>query len=185
MPEHPSQPLDDREAEPEAPCDPRALIESLELLEHRAAVCSVGMPSPVSQTSIRTSAPARRQPTSTRPFSVYLSALETRFCNRRRMRRRSVRIARVDGTKRNSSPLALAIGANSISSIRMRSATGTSATSGLGRAGVEPRNVEKGGENLLDRFERDVDVAGEVGPLGSSRAGQPLRRANWRRAAPR
>ena len=42
----------------------------------------------------------RRQPTSTRPRSVYFSALETRFWSRRRIRRRSVRTASLVVTKR-------------------------------------------------------------------------------------
>ena len=33
----------------------------------------------------------------------------------------------------------------------------------LHRPGIEPRNVEQRGENLLDRFERGVDVRHQVG----------------------
>ena len=67
--------------------------------------CSGAMPRPVSQTSMRAAPDIRRQPTSTRPLEVYLSAFEIRFCNRRRMRRRSVRMASVVGHEDEVEPL--------------------------------------------------------------------------------
>ena len=77
-----------------------------------------GMPSPVSYTSMRRLPPRCRQPTRTRPFGVYLIALETRFCNSRRSRRRSERMVSEQGTYRRSRPFSRASGENSTSSWR-------------------------------------------------------------------
>ena len=97
-----------------------------------------------------------------RAENVYLSAFEIRFCKSRRMRRRSVRMASVVGTKAKIKPLRPGdrgeldlqhphdIGDRDIGDLRPR------------RAGVEPRNVEQRADDLLDSFERDVDVVGEI-----------------------
>ena len=78
------------------------------------------------------------------------------------MRRRSVRTASRVGTKTSLSPFARAsggkldlerahqIGDRDVGNLRTR------------RAGVEPRNVEQRADDLLDRLERDVDIAGEI-----------------------
>ena len=105
MVEHPAEALDDRQAEAQAPRHPGALIEPPEFLEHARAARSAGMPRPVSQTSMRSAfrtAPASDQHP---PFSVYLMALETRFCSSRRISRRSVRIASSVGTNAKLQPL--------------------------------------------------------------------------------
>ena len=130
MVEHAAEALDDRKAEAKAAGDPGALVEPPELLEHRALPvgrdAEPGVPH-LDPNRARPRAGSRPAPCR---WSVYFSALETRFCSRRRISRRSVRIASLVGTKRSSSPLARASGANSTSSMRMRSATGTSETSG-------------------------------------------------------
>ena len=145
-----------------------------------------GMPRPVSHTSIRTWPPTRRrQPTTTRPFGVYLSALETRFCSSRRISRRSERTTTDDrletqrqslgARRRRELDLELAehVGDREIGDLRPR------------RAGVEARDVEQRREDLLDRLERRVDVAHQRSALLHGAVGGDLASANWRRAAPR
>ena len=133
---------------------------------------SAGMPSPVSHTSMLSAPGTRRQPTRTLPATVYLTAFETRFCRRRRIRRRSVRIVSRVGTTRSCKPLrererreldlehAHEIGDRRVGELRP------------GRAGVEAGDVEQRAENLLDRLERHVDLAREIGAVvaASSRA---------------
>ncbi len=91
--------------------------------------------------------------------------METRFCSSRRIRRRSVRIASVVGDEPELEPLrarhrreldlehAHEVGDRDVGDLRP------------GRPGVEPRNIEQSAENLLDRLQRHVDVAGEIGAL--------------------
>ena len=117
----------------------------------------------------------RRQPTSTRPFGVYLIALETRFCSSRRISRRSERTAeRGRDEPAARGPWRAPIGANSISSCRKRSATRDVGDLRPRRAGVEARNVEQRAENLLDRLERGVDVARQIRPAPRRRSRPPL-----------
>ena len=104
----------------------------------------------------------RRQPTSTRPWGVYLIALETRFCSSRRNRRRSDCTASEQGTNLRRSPFSCARGANSTSSWRNSSSIRKLDDLRLHRPGIEPRNVEQRAEYLLDRIERGVDVADEL-----------------------
>ena len=102
MVENLAEALDDRKAEAEAPRHPGALVEPPELLEHHAL--PVGGNAEARIPDLDPKRAGRRQPTSTLPFSVYLMALETRFCRSRRISRRSVRIASLDDTNRSSSP---------------------------------------------------------------------------------
>ena len=53
------------------------------------------------------------------------------------------------------------------------------------RAGVEARNVEQGAKDLLDRLQRDIDIARQIGRAPRVRSGRCLRRASWRRAGRR
>ena len=132
------------------------------------------MPRPVSQTSIRTAPARRRQPTSTRPFGVYLIALETRFCNRRRISRRSERTASDVGDEGQLQPLgarhrreldlelAEHVRERDVGDLRPR------------RAGVEPGDVEQRAEDFLDRLERGVDVARQLDALLAGAVGRGL-----------
>ena len=115
MPEHAPQALHDRQTEAKPARHLGALVEPMEFVEHRRAL-ALGMPRPVSQTSIRAVSPLRLAPISTRPRGVYLIALETKFCSNRRSSRRSERTARRVATNVSFRLLARAIGANSISS---------------------------------------------------------------------
>ena len=119
--EHAADALDDREAEPEAARDLGALVEALELAEHDASASRAECRGPYPRPRESRCAPRRRAPTSTRPVGVYLMALETRFCSRRRSRRRSERTVSEDGTKVRSRPFSRAIGSNSRCSWRNNS----------------------------------------------------------------
>ena len=89
-------------------------------------------------------------------------ALETRFCSRRRISRRSVRMASSVGDEPKLEPLRAGerreldldhpheIGDRRVGDLRP------------GRAGVETRDVEQRAEDLLDRLERHVDLAREI-----------------------
>ncbi len=85
-------------------------------------------------------------------------ALEIRFCSSRRSSRRSDSTGSEQGTKVSSNPLARAIGANSISSERIRSPILKLVIDGRHGAGVEPRDIQERPEDFLDRLERIVDV---------------------------
>ncbi len=104
---------------------------------------------------------SRRQPTSTRPCGVYLMALETRFCSRRRSSRRSERTVSEQGTKASSRPFSRATGSNSSRSWFEDVVDAEARQLRLHRPGVEARDVEQRGEDLLDRLQRGVDVLGE------------------------
>ena len=110
-------------------------------------------------TSIRRLPRLRRQPTSTRPFGVYLIALETRFCSSRRSSRRSERTASEQGM--NVSAEALLAGQRRELDLELAQQFVDAEADELRphRAGVEPGDVEQRAENLLDRFERGIDVA--------------------------
>ncbi|MCY1221502.1 hypothetical protein D9M72_335600 [compost metagenome] len=90
-----------------------------------------GMPMPESSTSIVAIAPCLRTPTSTLPVSVYLIALETRFCTTRRKRFGSLRTTSEVGMTTRSRSLARAIGAKSVSMRRSRSLSGTDCSRGF------------------------------------------------------
>ena len=95
-------------------------------------------------------------------------ALETRFCSSRRSRRRSDCTASERGTKVSSRPFSRAIGANSTSSWRRQLVDPEARDLRLHRAGVEPRDVEQRAEDLLDRVERGVDVADQLGVVAAA-----------------
>ena len=103
-----------------------------------------------------------------------MTALETKFCSSRRISRRSERTASEVGAKVSFSPFARAIGANSISSCRNISCDREIGDLRLGRAGVEPGNVEQRAEDFLDRLQRGVDVAREADALLRAGLGRAL-----------
>ncbi len=117
--------------------------------------------------SMRKASPFRLQPTRTRPDGVYLMALETRFCTTRRSSRRVrahhqraghvFQFDTLGGGERREFEFDLAHQFVDAEAAEFR-AHG---------AGVEPRHVEQRAEDLLDRFERGVDVADQ--PAGRHR----------------
>ena len=72
MVEHPAEALDDREAEAETPGHAGALIEPLELLEHRLLLIRRDAEPGVPDFDAQSRRPPCRQPTSTRPFERIL-----------------------------------------------------------------------------------------------------------------
>ena len=91
MSEQLGEAVDDCQTESKPPCcRPASLICTNS--QKICRWCSVGMPQPVSQTSMRTLSPRRRQPTKTPPRSVYLMAFETKL---RKIRPRSCGSLRV------------------------------------------------------------------------------------------
>ena len=106
--------------------------------------------------------PRRRQPTSTRPDGVYLMALDTKFCTSRRSRRRSERTTSEQGTKLRSSPLAAGHRREFEIDLAHQFVDAEAGIVRPHRAGVEPRHVEQGAEDLLDRLERGVDIVDQA-----------------------
>ena len=115
MPEHAPQALHDRQTEAKPARHLGALVEPMELVEHRRALGLGNAEAGVPDFDPRRFA-AAPAPISTRPRGVYLIALETKFCSSRRSSRRSERTASARRDEPQFRPLARAIGANSISS---------------------------------------------------------------------
>ena len=109
----------------------------------------------------------RRQPTSTRPFGVYLIALETRFCSSRRSSRRSERTLSEQGTKVSSRPFSRASGANSTSSWRSSSSMRKLTSSGL-IAPVSSREMSSSAPKISST------ASSEASTLATRRPSSPL-----------
>ena len=125
---------------------------------------------------MRSLPPRRRQPTSTRPFGVYLIALETRFCSSRRSSRRSERTASEQGTNLQLEALLARQRREFDLELAQHFVDAEADELRPHRAGVEPRNVEQRAENLLDRIERSIDVADQrVGVLAARPAAPAAR----------
>ena len=104
---------------------------------------------------------ARRQPTSTRPFGVYLIALETRFCSSRRSSRRSERTAERGRHEHELQALLARQRREFDFELAQQLVDAEGDDLRLHGAGVEPRNVEQRAEDLLHRLERGVDIGDE------------------------
>ena len=157
--EHARDALHDRKAKPEAARDLGAFLQAVEFAEH-ALLCDAGMPSPVSQTSIRKALA---------PAAADQHAALRRVLDRvgdqvlqQPAQQSPVRPHRQPArTKIRSSPFSRASGANSTSSWRITSSIRNETDFRLHRPGIEPRNVEQRAENLLHRVERGVDIGDE------------------------
>ena len=125
---------------------------------------------------MRSLPPRRRQPTSTRPFGVYLIALETRFCSSRRSSRRSERTASEQGTNIEFEALLARQRREFDLELAQQLVDAEADEFRPHRAGVEPRNVEQRAENLLDRFERGIDVADQAAASLAARPAAPSAR---------
>ena len=161
MVEHPAQALDDREAEAEAARDPGALIEPLELLEHR--------PAPVvgdADAGVPHLDPERARPP---PAADQHLALERILDGVRHQVLQEAAhqpaIGADGGPGRDEAKVEpFAAGERGELDLEHPHEIGDRNVGDLGprRARVEARNVEERAEDLLDRLERHVDLAGEV-----------------------
>ena len=157
--EHAPDALDDREAEAQAARHLGALVEPVEFAEDRPPSSTPGMPRPVSYTSMRSrprTAPAADQHAALRrvfdrvgdevlqqpPQQPPVGADGERAGH-------ELQIEALLARERREFDLELAQQFVDAEADELRPH----------RAGVEPRNVEQRAENLLDRFERGIDVA--------------------------
>ncbi len=161
MIEHAADALDDRQAEAEPARHLGALVEPLEFPEDHRGASMTGCRGRCRQTSTRSFPPRRRQPTSTRPFGVYLIALETRFCSSRRSSRRSERIASRAGHELQLEAFLAGQRGELDLELAQQIVDAEAGELRPHRAGVEPRDVEQRAEDLFDRLERGIDVVDE------------------------
>ena len=166
---HASDALDDRQSEAEAARDAGALVEAVELLEHGAPLRLRDADAGVADidAQARAAAPAADQHAARwRIFDrVRNQVLQQAPQQAPVGAHREPSRARRRGRDLSRAPAAR---------IPLRAAHQfVDAEIGhfrLHRAGIEPRNVEQRGEYLLDRFERGVDVADELGVLAGALA---------------
>ena len=123
------------------------------------------MPRPVSQTSIRAAPGNRRQPTSTRPFSVYLSAFEIEVLHQPPHQPPVGANGETCRDEDEVEPLRPGEGGKLDFERSHQVADRDVGDLRPGRAGVEARNIKQRAENFLDRLERDIDVARQIRPL--------------------
>src|ERR1700728_344132 len=159
--EHARDALDDREAQAHAARDARALVEAVELLEHRAALAERNADTGVvdldaqalaASPASHQHAPRRRVFDRVGDEILQQSPQQAAVRTHRQRARHEDDVETLFPRQRRKfhlEALQQFVDAE-IGHLRLH------------RAGVEPRNVEQGGEYLLDRLERGVDVAHEI-----------------------
>ena len=109
MPEQVRQALDDGETEAKAAAAlAGGIVELMELLEDRSEAGSSGMPMPVSQTSMRSLSPRRRQPSRTLPLRGVFHRVRQQVADHLLEQAGSLRTVRPLATTRQSRPCASA-----------------------------------------------------------------------------